>query len=61
MGSTKLFREAQSVLRENGYDCLRIKGSHYYYKNGEGNSISINIRLNEMVWKRLVKENSLTA
>lgn len=58
-GSTKLFKEAQGVLRDNGYNCSRINGSHYVYmKNGMA-PISINIRLNEMVWKRLVKANDL--
>jgi len=52
------FREAERVLLNNGYRLVRIKGSHHYYTNGK-NNIVINLRLNRMVWQRLVKENNL--
>ncbi len=58
-GSTKLHREAERVLRQNGYAYDHSRGSHNCWKNASGKSIVVNTRLNEMVWKRIVKENSL--
>ena len=52
------FREAERILRNNGYKKDRINGSHYHYVK-DGNRVVINIGLNTMVWKRLCKENNL--
>lgn len=54
----KCFRDFQTVLRQNGYTCNRIKGSHYIYTNGN-NTISVNKDLNPCVQSRLIKENAL--
>ena len=52
------FRDADKVLRKNGYVHNRSKGSHHLYvKNGQ--SIVINNCTNMMVWQRLCKENKL--
>lgn len=53
------FRDMQRKLRKNGYELDHIKGSHYVYKNCKGNVVTINLRLNPMVAKRLVRENRL--
>lgn len=58
-GSTKLHREAEKVLRENGFEYDHSKGSHNHWKNIDGRTVVVNTRLNEMVWKRIVKENCL--
>jgi len=58
-GSTKLHREAERVLRSNGFEYDHSKGSHNHWKNRDGKTIVVNTRLNEMVWKRIVKENCL--
>lgn len=58
-GSTKLHREAEKVLRFNGFEYDYSKGSHNHWKNRDGKTIVVNTRLNEMVWKRIVKENCL--
>lgn len=52
------FREAEKVLRNNGFKLARVKGSHHYYIK-EGKSVTINLKLNRMVWQRIKKENNL--
>lgn len=47
------------LLRENGYKLIRQNGSHSIYKNDNGNTITININLNAMVARRLIRENNL--
>lgn len=58
-GSTKLHKEAEKVLRNNGFEYDHSKGSHNHWKNIDGRTVVVNTRLNEMVWKRIVKENCL--
>ena len=53
------FKDMQRKLRKNGYELDHIKGSHYVYKNNKGNVVTINLRLNPMVAKRLIRENHL--
>ena len=55
---TKAMRESKPILKYNGYYKIRTKGSHYTYSNGH-NQITVNIRLNEKVRLRLIKENNL--
>ena len=52
------FRDAQRVLVRNGFKLSRVKGSHHYYVNGD-QKVTINLKLNPMVWKRIMKENNL--
>lgn len=58
MGQDIRFRDADRVLRGNGYVHNRTRGSHHLYVK-DGVSIVINNRTNMMVWKRLCKENEL--
>ena len=53
------FKDMKRKLRKNGYILDHINGSHYIYKNSKGNVITINLRLNPMVAKRLIRENRL--
>lgn len=52
------FKEADRVLRRNGFVCDRTRGSHHHYVNGD-KSVVINIKTNRMVWKRICKEYGL--
>ena len=51
-------REFAQLLRKNGYECVRSNGDHKIYK-GNGYTVSVNVHLNSMVAKRLIKECSL--
>lgn len=52
-------RNFRILLKNNGYILDRTKGSHFIYKNFDGNTISFNKDLNKMVAKRLIKEHKL--
>ena len=52
------FREADKMLRNNGFKRDKIKGSHHHYVRN-GRRVVINLNLNRMVWQRLCKENDL--
>lgn len=52
------FKDADYVLRKNGFVRERVKGSHFYYTR-DSKSVVINIRTNRMVWRRICKENGL--
>lgn len=56
-GEIKL-REVDQILRENGFICDRIKGSHHHYVR-DGKTVVVNLRINRMLWKRLCKENEI--
>lgn len=58
MNQNVKFADAQRILRKNGYELTRVTGSHYHYENG-ANKVIITVRLNPVVWNRLVKENRL--
>ena len=51
-------KEFKKILRLNGYDEIRTKGGHTIYKKGD-KTISVNLKLNRMVCRRLIKENDL--
>ena len=51
-------RDANKILIDNGFVLDRIRGSHYQYVRNE-QKVVINIRTNEMVWRRLCKENKI--
>lgn len=53
------FRKFDRKLRSNGYKVDHVTGSHYIYRNRNGNLISVNKAPNKMVMKRLAKENNL--
>ena len=52
------FREADTILINNGFKRDKIKGSHYHYVRN-GHRVVINLKLNKMVWRRLCKENKI--
>lgn len=51
-------REMKKILKANGYEYVRAKGSHFMYSNGQY-TITINKDLNCMVAKRLIKQYHL--
>ena len=51
-------KEMKKILRANGYDFIRCKGSHFMYSNGK-NTIAVNKDLNCMVARRLIKQYDL--
>lgn len=48
----------KKILKANGYEYVRAKGSHFMYSNGQY-TIAINKDLNCMVAKRLIKQYHL--
>lgn len=58
MYESKEMKEFKPILKRNGYHEIRSRGSHFTYSNGT-NQITINVKLNEMVKRRLIKENKL--
>ena len=52
------FRDAARILKKNGFQLYRIRGSHHYYVRGK-QKVMINLDLNPMVWLRIKKENNL--
>lgn len=51
-------KEMKKILRANGYEYIRCKGSHFMYSNGT-NTIAVNKDLNCMVARRLIKQYNL--
>ena len=47
------------ILKRNGYEFIRVKGSHFIYGKEGSNPIAVNKELNKMVMRRLLKENNL--
>lgn len=52
-------REFEKLVKGNGYERTRVRGSHQMYQNKEGRTLVIPIRLNKMVMQRLIKEYGL--
>lgn len=52
------FKEADRILRNNGFIYDKSRGSHHHYvKNGR--RVVVNRDINPCVWQRLCKENNL--
>ena len=51
-------KEAERILRQNGYSCIRKRGSHKQY-HGSGGLITINTNLNPCVWAKIIKQNKI--
>lgn len=51
-------REMKRILRGNGYEYIRAKGSHFMYSNGIY-TVAVNKDLNCMVARRLIKQYGL--
>lgn len=45
--------------KQNGYEHVRTSGSHMIFQNGDGRTMPVNIKLNKMVARRLIKEYGL--
>lgn len=52
------FREAEKILKQNGFVKDRVKGRHFQYVRNN-RRVVIYPGLNCMVWQRLCKENNL--
>lgn len=52
-------RRFRRKLRANGYTLHHMRGSHQIFRNGNGETIVINNKLNAMVAKRLEREFNL--
>ena len=55
----KIYIEMDRKLKRRGYDLTRMKGSHAIYTNG-AHTVAVNIKLNEMVARRICKECGLS-
>lgn len=50
----------KKIIRKNGFEFLRQKGSHIMFRHEDGRTIWISeCGVNRMLWRRLVKENCL--
>ena len=52
------YRDADKILRANGFKKYSCKGSHFKYKNGT-RSVIIPKDLNPVIWNRICKEHNL--
>lgn len=52
-------REFVRLVRQNGFEYIRSKGSHDIYYNNKGRHISIPQTLVNVIARRLIKENNL--
>ena len=52
-------KEFIKILKYNGYELNRIRGSHFIYKNKNGKHISIPKKIESVIVLRLIKENNL--
>lgn len=51
-------REAKRYVKDNGFELVRKKGDHFIYKRGD-ETLTLNCKLNQMVWRRLVRTHNL--
>lgn len=52
-------REFVKLVRQNGFEYVRSRGSHDIYYNKQGRHISIPQTLVDVIARRLVRENKL--
>lgn len=52
-------KEFIRMVEKNGYHYVRNNGSHSIYMNNEGRHITIPLRIEAPIAKRLIKENNL--
>lgn len=52
------FREAERILKRNGFHEIRTKGSHHRFTNGK-KFISVPYDVNGALWNGIVKRNNL--
>lgn len=53
------FRDFCRLAKKNGYCFFRASGSHHIYKNPKGQHMSIPLKLESVIARRLIKENQL--
>lgn len=53
------YREFDSICRANGFHLKRYSGDHALYYNSTGNHISVPLKLESVIARRLIKENNL--
>ena len=53
------FREAEKILKNNGYTYERTRGSHFQYVKDGKRIVITRKKVNPCVWARLVKEYNL--
>ena len=51
-------RKMKKILRNNGYEYQRCRGSHFMYSNGVY-TVAVNKDLNTMVAKRIIRQYHL--
>ena len=54
-------REFVKLVRQNGFEYIRSKGSHDIYYNNKGRHISIPQTLVDVIARRLIRENNLVS
>jgi predicted RNA binding protein YcfA (HicA-like mRNA interferase family) len=54
-------REFVKLVRQNGFEYVRSKGSHDIYYNRQGRHISIPQTLVDVIARRLIRENNLVS
>lgn len=54
-------REFVKLVRQNGFEYIRSKGSHDIYYNNKGRHISIPQTLVGVIARRLIRENNLVS
>ena len=52
------FREANKIVRKNGFKLVGVCGSHFKYQR-DGQTIVLNRNLQAPVFQRIMKENNL--
>ena len=52
-------REMEKILKENGYEKVRTRGSHTVWKSGDRRITLPVVTLKSVVANRLIKENQL--
>jgi predicted RNA binding protein YcfA (HicA-like mRNA interferase family) len=60
IGKVKTFStlDMERILRNNGFECVRHRGDHRIWKNGN-RTVVLSRQINQMICRRLIKENSL--
>ena len=58
-GDERSYRKIRRRLLMKGYHLVRTKGSHCIYKNDNGRTISLNLRINKIIAQRLIKQYDL--
>lgn len=58
-GDELRFRDVNRILIRNGYTPTTCRGSHQKYERNGRHIVISHLRVNRMMWQRLVKENGI--